>query len=366
MSFIFPDPFLSEEQSFETMLLGLEYKNTKQDAAYLKPCSIVYDENSPFTSRCAMIKATETYSEKGKPGQQIESVPHWDSWIEELLNIDFSSHEITQDTESEEPHLPRTINQYSLSQILEMPAGNDSILGKSVCCSGSDIKIEPFAKASCNVKCTESGKSDRIDKSTEISEVLESSVGGNCEGFKVFQQHQKYIDFSDSVPALQSVPTPSKLSSADETNKETLGSPAKGTTEDKIQNPSPTRSNIEPKSRNDVKNCFPKKRRRMYQTRKPRLCQFLVDLLNNPERNPSMMEWIDETDGIFKFTNSAGVARIWGLRRHKPDMKFENFARSLRTYIAKGELRKFRSKLVYGFTRPENWFPRQQAARCKQ
>ena len=83
---------------------------------------------------------------------------------------------------------------------------------------------------------------------------------------------------------------------------------------------------------------------------RPRLCHFLFELLANPAQYSGIIEWVDKDQGVFKFLNSAEVASQWGRRRNKPHMKYENFARSLRTYIAKGILTKPRSKLVYRFT----------------
>lgn len=88
-----------------------------------------------------------------------------------------------------------------------------------------------------------------------------------------------------------------------------------------------------------------------FKSGRPRLCQFLLELLDNPDKFAYMIDWLDKEKGIFKFINSGEVARLWGRRRNKPSMKYENFARSLRTYIAKGILLKPRSKLVYQFAK---------------
>lgn len=80
---------------------------------------------------------------------------------------------------------------------------------------------------------------------------------------------------------------------------------------------------------------------------KPRLYNFLLELL--ADSNSKCIEWLNEEQGIFKFINSAEVASLWGQRKNKPNMKYENFARSLRTYVAKGILTKPRNKLVYQF-----------------
>ena len=95
--------------------------------------------------------------------------------------------------------------------------------------------------------------------------------------------------------------------------------------------------------------------RTTFKSGRPRLCQFLLELLENPGKYSYMIDWLDQDKGIFKFLNSGEVARMWGRRRNKPQMKYENFARSLRTYIAKGILTKPRSKLVYRFAKIKNW-----------
>ena len=92
-----------------------------------------------------------------------------------------------------------------------------------------------------------------------------------------------------------------------------------------------------------------------FKSGRPRLCQFLLELLDNPDKYAYMIDWLDKEKGIFKFINSGEVARLWGRRRNKPSMKYENFARSLRTYIAKGILLKPRSKLVYQFAKVKSW-----------
>lgn len=98
-----------------------------------------------------------------------------------------------------------------------------------------------------------------------------------------------------------------------------------------------------------------KRTRRQYSTNtgKPRLYKFLLEILNDP-KTYHCIEWVDKTSGTFKFLDSSEVARLWGFRKNKPAMKYENFARSLRTYIAKGILKKPRNKLVYCFACPES------------
>lgn len=98
-----------------------------------------------------------------------------------------------------------------------------------------------------------------------------------------------------------------------------------------------------------------KKPRKPYSTKsgKPRLYRFLKDILNDPKQYPCI-EWVNKSTGTFKFLDSSEVARLWGFRKNKPAMKYENFARSLRTYIAKGILTKPRNKLVYCFAQTDD------------
>lgn len=115
--------------------------------------------------------------------------------------------------------------------------------------------------------------------------------------------------------------------------------------------PASRTSDMSPFSTTDQKFVMHKNHKTTFKSGRPRLCQFLLELLNNPDKYGYMIDWLDKEKGVFKFINSSEVARLWGRRRNKPCMKYENFARSLRTYIAKGILAKPRSKLVYQFAK---------------
>ena len=80
----------------------------------------------------------------------------------------------------------------------------------------------------------------------------------------------------------------------------------------------------------------------------PRLYRFLLELLDQPEKYPCI-KWLNKEERMFKFYDSEHVARLWGIRKNRPNMKYENFARSLRCYKERGILRKPRQKLVYQF-----------------
>lgn len=80
----------------------------------------------------------------------------------------------------------------------------------------------------------------------------------------------------------------------------------------------------------------------------PKLCQFMYKLLQQPEEY-QCIEWKDKATKTFKITKPKELARLWGSTKHKPEMKYEHFARTLRGYISKGLLRKPRQKLHYQF-----------------
>lgn len=82
----------------------------------------------------------------------------------------------------------------------------------------------------------------------------------------------------------------------------------------------------------------------------PRLYRFLLELLEQPDKYPCV-KWINKEERMFKFYDSEYVARLWGRRKNRPSMKYENFARSLRCYKERGILNKPRQKLVYQFAK---------------
>ena len=83
---------------------------------------------------------------------------------------------------------------------------------------------------------------------------------------------------------------------------------------------------------------------------RPRLYRFLLELLDQPDRYPCI-QWVNKEERMFKFMDSGRVAQLWGNRKNRPNMKYENFARSLRCYKNRGILQKPRQKLVYQFAK---------------
>ena len=55
--------------------------------------------------------------------------------------------------------------------------------------------------------------------------------------------------------------------------------------------------------------------------------------------------------GIFKIEDSQEVARLWGLRKNRPNMNYDKLSRSIRQYYKKNIIKKPKetSRLVYQF-----------------
>lgn len=84
------------------------------------------------------------------------------------------------------------------------------------------------------------------------------------------------------------------------------------------------------------------------------LWQFLLELLLS-NRYQSIIRWTS-TEGEFKLLNAEEVARLWGVRKNKPNMNYDKLSRALRYYYDKNIIRKVMGqKFVYKFVSfPEN------------
>ena len=72
--------------------------------------------------------------------------------------------------------------------------------------------------------------------------------------------------------------------------------------------------------------------------RRPRgkkLWEFILDLLHDPDHNPSIIRWDDQSLGVFRLINPEAIAKKWGERRKKNDLSYDNFARALRWVMYK-------------------------------
>ena len=59
------------------------------------------------------------------------------------------------------------------------------------------------------------------------------------------------------------------------------------------------------------------------------LWQFLLEVLNKEEFG-SIIRWTNVEPGEFKVIETEEVARLWGLRKGRPNMNYDKLSRSLR------------------------------------
>jgi hypothetical protein len=71
--------------------------------------------------------------------------------------------------------------------------------------------------------------------------------------------------------------------------------------------------------------------------------------------------WTGKADGEFKLIDAEQVARLWGIRKNKPNMNYDKLSRALRYYYDKNIIRKVvGQKFVYQFVAfPDNATPSQ-------
>ncbi|XP_070553757.1 SAM pointed domain-containing Ets transcription factor-like [Ptychodera flava] len=84
------------------------------------------------------------------------------------------------------------------------------------------------------------------------------------------------------------------------------------------------------------------------------LWQFLKELLLQPERFGHCIRYLDKQQGIFRIEDSVEVAKLWGLRKNRPNMNYDKLSRSIRQYYKKGIMKKTEKsqRLVYQFVNP--------------
>jgi len=72
------------------------------------------------------------------------------------------------------------------------------------------------------------------------------------------------------------------------------------------------------------------KSRRPSQTKGNHLWEFVRDLLQNGEHNPSHIKWENQAAGVFRFVHSEVVAKMWGQKKNNPSMTYEKLSRAMR------------------------------------
>lgn len=58
-----------------------------------------------------------------------------------------------------------------------------------------------------------------------------------------------------------------------------------------------------------------------------------MKLLSDP--NNACVRWINQEEGLFKFTNTEKAAYLWGKTKNNGKMKYENMSRCIRNYYPK-------------------------------
>lgn len=61
--------------------------------------------------------------------------------------------------------------------------------------------------------------------------------------------------------------------------------------------------------------------------------QFCRDLLKDSTYNPSVIEWVDPTESVFKINNKEEMAKMWSFKKNRKTtdtMTYENMSRGMR------------------------------------
>lgn len=67
---------------------------------------------------------------------------------------------------------------------------------------------------------------------------------------------------------------------------------------------------------------------------KYQLWEFIRDLLHDPKYNPSIIQWENIMDGVFRIVDSAEVARLWGRTKKFTKMTYDHMGRAFRLVTA--------------------------------
>uniref|UniRef100_UPI00398E9E48 ETS-related transcription factor Elf-5-like n=1 Tax=Pristiophorus japonicus TaxID=55135 RepID=UPI00398E9E48 len=80
------------------------------------------------------------------------------------------------------------------------------------------------------------------------------------------------------------------------------------------------------------------------------LWKFILNILQNPDRNPGLLKWEDRMEGTFRFLQSDAVAQLWGQKKNNNNMTYSKLSRAMRYYYQKGILERVDGRrLVYKF-----------------
>lgn len=76
-----------------------------------------------------------------------------------------------------------------------------------------------------------------------------------------------------------------------------------------------------------------------------KLWDFLHQLLNDPKgRYIPYIQWKNCKQGIFKITDPAAVAKLWGIQKNHLSMNYDKMSRALRYYYRVNQLQKVKGE----------------------
>jgi len=109
----------------------------------------------------------------------------------------------------------------------------------------------------------------------------------------------------------------------------------------------PQKSLVSRRSRKPSRNPVPQQRKKGSTLK---ISQWIVELLRNPETNPSVIMWEDEPAGKFRVINSNAFAQLWAKVKKNPAMNYEKLSRAMRYYYRNKEIEMVKGeRLTYKF-----------------
>jgi hypothetical protein len=109
----------------------------------------------------------------------------------------------------------------------------------------------------------------------------------------------------------------------------------------------PQRKLVSRRSRKPSRNPIPQQRKKGSTLK---ISQWIVELLRNPETNPSVIKWEDEPAGKFRVINSNAFAQLWAKVKNNPAMNYEKLSRAMRYYYRNKEIEMVKGeRLTYKF-----------------
>jgi len=109
----------------------------------------------------------------------------------------------------------------------------------------------------------------------------------------------------------------------------------------------PQRKLVSRRSRKPSRNPIPQQRKKGSTLK---ISQWIVELLRNPETNPSVIMWEDEPAGKFRVINSNAFAQLWAKVKKNPAMNYEKLSRAMRYYYRNKEIEMVKGeRLTYKF-----------------